>query len=101
MRIFPGCLQSPLSYSRLRDIEAPMTAACYLTEWTQGLDRFYELGKQIEIYRTAEELVAKLRELQAEPQRRQALRIAGQKQAQGELSVPRSLDKVARALGLT
>src|SRR5205085_4456449 len=46
----------PIVYSRLRDIEAPMLGACYLTEWTEGLEKLYELGTEIETYRTTEEL---------------------------------------------
>ena len=48
----------PGTYSRLRDIEAPMVGACYLTEWTEGLDELYEPGVEIEVYRDAAELVA-------------------------------------------
>ena len=40
-----------------------MLGACYLTEWTEGLEHMYELGKEIETYRTAEELTSKLSEL--------------------------------------
>ena len=35
-----------------------MLGACYLTEWTAGLEHMYELGKEIETYRTPEELTA-------------------------------------------
>ncbi len=31
-------ISKPDSYSRLRDIEAPMLGACYLTEWTEGIE---------------------------------------------------------------
>jgi len=33
-------LQQPGTYSRLRDIEAPMLGACYLTEYTEGLENW-------------------------------------------------------------
>ena len=49
-------LNKPDTYSRLRDLEAPMLGACYLTEWTEGLDDLYELGTEIETYKTAEEM---------------------------------------------
>ena len=49
-------LDRPDTYSRLRDIEAPMAGACYLTEWTEGLDQLYEPGCEIETYRDAAEL---------------------------------------------
>src|SRR4029077_20065008 len=64
----------PLTYSRLRDIEAPMLGACYLTESTAGLSQLYELGEEIEIYKTAEELTAKINMLKHNPARRQEMR---------------------------
>ncbi len=43
----------PGTYSRLRDIEAPMLGACYLTEYTEGIEQLYEPGKEIEVYKEA------------------------------------------------
>lgn len=90
----------PLTYSRLRDIEAPMLGACYLTEWTAGLERFYDLGKEVETYRTAEELTAKLSELRADPKRRMSMRGRAQRRALGEHSVARSVELIAERLGM-
>ncbi len=63
----------PLRYSRLRDIEAPMMGACYLTEWTEGIPSLYELGSEVESYRTPDELCWKLLELQSDPERRKLM----------------------------
>jgi len=52
-------LSNPLRYSRLRDIEAPMVGACYLTEMAPGLEDLYEIGAEIETYRDANELAEK------------------------------------------
>jgi Glycosyl transferases group 1 len=90
----------PLVYSRLRDVEAPMLGACYLTEWTEGLERMYELGKEIETYRTAEELTSKLNELRLDPVRRRAMRKRAQRRALSDHSVARSIARVASQLGL-
>jgi hypothetical protein len=90
--------RKPRAYSRLRDIEAPMLGACYLTEWTEGLGHLYEPGVEVETYRTAEELSGKLRELMANPARRAALRQAGQHRALAEHTVARSIDRIARHL---
>jgi hypothetical protein len=91
-------LRWPLSYSRLRDIEAPMLGACYLTEWTEGLDYLYDVGREIETYRTAEELCAKIDHLKRSPERRRSLRELGQKRALNDHSVARSLKKVTACL---
>lgn len=91
----------PLRYSRLRDIEAPMLGACYLTEWTEGLSHLYELGDEIESYRTAEEMRDKLSWLVAHPAHRQELRRKGQRRALDDHSVARTLDRIVSALHLT
>jgi len=91
--------QRPLVYSRLRDIEAPMLGACYLTEWTEGLEHMYELGKEIEIYRTAEELTDKLSELRLDPVRRSAMRERAQRRALSDHSVARSIARIRAHFG--
>lgn len=100
VQTFRRSLHRPLTYSRLRDVEAPMMGACYLTEWTESLSRFYDVGHHVEAYRTADELIEKINALLADPQRRRQLRAQGQEHALRELSVPRSLQKVTGALGL-
>jgi hypothetical protein len=90
----------PDTYSRLRDVEAPMMGACYLTEWTDGLDRLYELGKEIETYKTAHELADKGRDLTNDAKKRKALRRGGQRRALMDHTVAKSLEKISAALGL-
>jgi hypothetical protein len=85
----------PLTYSRLRDLEAPMLGACYLTEWTAGLGSLYEVGVEIETYKTPEELVAKVDELKGDRVRRRALRERGQRRALSDHCVARSLKRIA------
>lgn len=94
-------LDEPDTYSRLRDIEAPMAGACYLTEWTEGLDQLYELGTEIETYRTASELVDKSRALAHDAPRRAKLRQAGQRRALADHTIARTLDSIARQVGCT
>ena len=95
---FKRPINNPLKYSRLRDIEAPMMGACYLTEWTEGLGHLYELGTEIETYRTAEEMVGKIGELRADRHRRHRLRRLGQQRALTDLTVAKSIEKVCSAL---
>ena len=93
-------LHRPLVYSRLRDIEAPMLGACYLTEWTEGLEHMYEVGKEIETYRTAEELKSKLDDLRRNPSRRGTMREGAQRRALSTLSVARSIERIGAYFGL-
>ena len=91
-------LDNPDTYSRLRDLEAPMSGACYLTECAPGLDTLYDLGNEIETYRTADELVEKSRALVADPVRRARLRAAGQRRALADHPILRTLARIAEHL---
>ncbi|HKO19961.1 MAG TPA: glycosyltransferase [Acidobacteriaceae bacterium] len=90
----------PGTYSRLRDVEAPMLGACYLTEWTDGLEAMYEPGKEVEMFRSADDLVEKVRQLMADPKRRKSMRREAQRRALSDHAIPRSLRKVASTIGL-
>ncbi len=91
-------LNRPDSYSRLRDIEAPMLGACYLTEYTEGLEELYDIGKEIAAYKDADDLIEKADELKKNSSLRKTLRSSGQKRALTDHSVPQSLNKIIRAL---
>lgn len=95
---FRASWRKPITYSRLRDIEAPMMGACYLTEWTAGIDELYQVGTEIEIYRTAEELVEKVDMLRQDPATRQKLRRRGQRRALADHSVANSINKIKTLL---
>jgi Glycosyl transferases group 1 len=86
--------RNPLVYSRLRDLEAPMLGACYLTEHTDGLAGLYAIGEEIETYRNADELIRKCRELMNSDTKRKMLRLASQKRALAEHTIPMSLTKL-------
>jgi len=84
----------PDTYSRLRDIEAPMMGGCYLTEWTEGLSERYRLGKEIETYRSADELAQKIQELMQHPGKRKEMRCAAQERALRNHSIHQSIKKI-------
>jgi len=88
----------PLVYSRLRDIEAPMLGACYVTEHCEDVENLYELGKDILTYQTAAELVEKCNELLKDKVKRDQLRENGRKKALSELSIPALLTKLQVAI---
>jgi hypothetical protein len=90
--------RNPLAYSRLRDLEAPMLGACYLAEWTEGLEHLYELGNEIETYHSAGELCAKLKILKNDLQRRQNLRQKAQQRALAKHSVSETLKRIGRRI---
>lgn len=97
---FRRSFANPLRYSRLRDIEAPMLGASYLTEAAPGIEDLYEVGAEIEVYRDASELVEKAERLRAEPKRRLQLRRLGQRRALAEHTIEKSMERIARKLGI-
>jgi len=92
--------RKPLAYSRLRDIEAPMLGACYLTEWTAGLEKLYEPGREVECYRTAEEMSFKIGELKRDPVRRRRMRESAQRRALSDHSITRTLMRICSRLAV-
>jgi hypothetical protein len=87
-----------VTYSRLRDIEAPMMGACYLTEWAEDLETLYDLGTEIETYRTVDEMKAKIEMLLADKDKRQSLRRRGQSRALSDHSVGRTFDRINKLI---
>jgi len=93
-------LTQPDTYSRLRDIEAPMLGACYLTEWTEGIDDLYDTQNEIAVYKTGREMADQINNLLNDPERRKILRKNGQEKALSMHSIPRSLNSIINTLGL-
>jgi hypothetical protein len=98
---FQRPFSNPLRYSRLRDIEAPMLGACYLTEMAPGIGDLYDIGSEIETYRDASELVEKAKRLQADPATRLALRRGGQRRALADHTIEKSLKLLTAKLGIS
>ena len=93
-------VEEPDTYSRLRDIEAPALGACYLTEWTEGIEQLYDPDKEIVVYRSADELINKAQQLIKDAGKRQQLKKNGQKRALNDHTVPKSLEKIVKFLSL-
>jgi hypothetical protein len=93
-------ISQPDTYSRLRDIEAPMLGACYLTEWTEGIEELYDIENEIAVYKTALDLSKQIKALLNDPERRKSLKIHSQRKALNTHSIPNSLKKMKSSLGL-
>lgn len=89
-------LNFPNTYSRLRDIEAPMVGACYLTEWTSGLALMYDLETEIFTYKTVDELITQCDRLSKDADLRKKLRLNGQKRALTQHSIPSIINKLMK-----
>lgn len=75
----PGSRLVP--HVRLRDFEAPMSRSCYLTGHSDEIAEFYAIGREIDTYRDAGELIDKSRFYLANPAAAERLREAGFRRA--------------------
>jgi hypothetical protein len=91
-------LHRPDTYSRLRDIEAPMLGACYLTEYTKGLENLYEIGSEILTFNNVDDFVDNCDLLAQDKEWRMQLRMAGQQKALNHLDIPSSLRQIIKFL---
>jgi spore maturation protein CgeB len=89
-----------IPHVRLRDFEAPMCRACYLTGHTEEIAEFYEIGKEIATYRTPEELLDKCRFYLSQPAAAERLREAGFKRARRDHTWERRFQNLFAQIGL-
>jgi spore maturation protein CgeB len=88
---------SPLiPWVRLRDFEAPMSRACYLTGYTDEIAEFYELGKEIDTYKGPEELIEKTHYYLKHPAEAEKLRQAGYRRAKRDHTWVRRFEDLFR-----
>jgi hypothetical protein len=87
-------LHKPNTYSRLRDIEAPMLGACYLTEYTEGIENMYDLENEIKVYSSAAELIENVEMLLKDKHLRTKMRKQSQQRALNLHSIPNSIKQI-------
>lgn len=83
-----------------RDFEIPMSGGLYLTEFHPELEKVYEPGKEIVVYRDFDDLLAQIRQLLADPQRAEAIRQAGMRRARRDHTWEMRFDRIFRLMGL-
>lgn len=66
---------------KLRDFEAPMSGAFYITGYQKELENYYEINKEIVCYETKEELLEKIRYYLKNPSETETIRMAGRRRA--------------------
>jgi len=85
-----------ISHVRLRDFEGPMCRTCYLTGHTDEITEFYEVGKEIDTYLSAEELVEKAQFYLRHPEAAEKLRSAGYRRARQDHTWQRRFEQLFR-----
>lgn len=85
---------------RMRDFEAPMCRSCYLTGHTDEIHRFYDIGEEIDTYRTRDELIDKTSYYLSHPTKAERLRRAGYERAIRDHTWRRRFEELFRKTGL-
>jgi spore maturation protein CgeB len=85
---------------RLRDFEVPMSGGFYLVEHIEELEEFYEIGLEIETYRSRDELVDKIRFYLANDAARDRIRHAGLARCLRDHTWQRRFETVFQEIGL-
>lgn len=84
-----------------RDAEAPMSGAFYLTEYSDDIAQMYEIGKEIEVYRTIPELVEKIKYYLANPSEAESIRKAGRERALRDYTWAKGFENVFNEMGVS
>jgi len=94
----PGSRLIP--HVRLRDFEAPMSRACYLTGHTDEIGEFYDIGSEIDTYRDLEELTDKTRYYLRNRGHAERLRAAGYRRALRDHTWQQRFSLLFRKIGM-
>jgi spore maturation protein CgeB len=73
-----------LTHLRLRDFEAPMSGALFLTEQQDELAEYFAIGEEVLTYTNRDDLLATVRYYLAHPERAERIRRAGRRRAVSE-----------------
>jgi spore maturation protein CgeB len=85
---------------RLRDFEVPMSGGFYLVEHLDELEEFFEIGREIETYRSREELRDKIRFYLGNDEARERIRHAGRSRCLRDHTWQRRFESVFQQVGL-
>ena len=84
----------PLRQVRLREFEAPMAGAFYVTGFLEEMSRHYEVGKEIVCYRSIPEMVDLCRYYLAHDEERERIRRAGHERARRDHTWTRRFERL-------
>ena len=84
-----------------RDIEAPMSEAFYLTDYSDEIAQLYKIGKEIETYRSVSELVDKIKYYLENPDEAEAIRKAGRKRALKDYTWTKCFERIFNEIGIS
>lgn len=77
-----------------RDFEVPGCRAFLITKRTDDLDRYYDVGREVEAYDSVEDLVLKIRHYLAAPEERERISEAGYRRTLAEHTMEKRLTEI-------
>jgi spore maturation protein CgeB len=89
-----------LAHLRLREFEAPMSGALYLTEHQAELEEYFVPGQEILTYTDCDDLLQKARYYLAHPEQAERIRHAGLQRARRDHTWQERFSRLFEALGL-
>ncbi len=89
-----------LTHLRLREFEAPMSGALYLTEQQEELAEYFRIGEEVVTYQDGGDLLDKTRYYLAHPEAAERVRHAGYRRALRDHTWRQRFDELFAALGL-
>lgn len=84
---------------KMRDFDGPMSGSLYLTHHNPDLEELFDIGKEIETYRTPQECVEKVCYFLAHPDQAEAIGRAGRIRAEREHTWEKRFEKLLSTLG--
>lgn len=89
-----------LTHLRLRDFEAPMSGALYLTERQDELSEYFAIGKEVLAYTDRDDLLEQVRFYLSHPEQAEQIRAAAVARSRGEHTWQHRFTELFAALGL-
>lgn len=90
----------PIRQIRLRDFEAPMSGAFYMTEYMEEIEEFFLPGKEIVCYHDKEDLVEKVGYYLSHDNEREEIRRAGHRRATNQHTWQRRFQMAFQEMGM-
>jgi len=84
----------------LREFEGPMSGALYCTGYMDEIERFFEPGKEIIVYKNMDEMLDKIQYYLNNPQEADKIRLAGRERALRDHTYHRRYETLFEELGL-
>ena len=85
---------------RLRDFEIPMSGGFYIVEYMEELEEFFEIGKEVVCYTSADDLAEKVAYYLLHEEERERIRLAGFRRAQRDHTWQNRFGAAFRTMGL-